>query len=166
MNNYNLPSETYMAQIEKVPQGDEQSLKDNVINQVLGDRLDVLRIILFDISSEVRSRKYLTSSLIDKIDKDICEIKGELYEIETWAFGRSRTIDIRRNHIEKKIAELKKEKRDKETERWRDIAPLKKEFRERFKEYKSVLRNFNLIANNNFMNKQNGNKESKNNGLR
>ena len=111
------------------------------------DRIITSKSLLVDIFSEMNNRKELSNILIGEINNDIFDLKAKLFELDSWFIGRNRMIDTRRNKLEQSINELEKEKRDKETEKWQDIARLKKEFRDRFKEYKDILRRFSIISN-------------------
>lgn len=144
--NYNiLPSENYLP-FNRDEAATTEARKKDLIDDVLGDRIEVLIKIMSDISGDINNRNELSCRLIKTIESGICDLKSKLYEIEIWQIGSNRVIDTRRNEIEKKIQQLEKEERDRETERWRDIAPLKKEFREEFKKYRDVLRRYSIIS--------------------
>ena len=143
-----LPSENYLYAENKEIET-EQSGRQDIINQILGNKIEILQRILVDISSEITNRKKLSITLVKTIETRQLEYSADLYTLDFWPMGTNRHIDIRRNEIEKRIHQLEKEKRDRETERWQDIAVLKKEFRSTYKEYNDVLRRFNVIRDGN-----------------
>lgn len=123
----------------------EQNPKHDLIHKILGNKIEILQRLLIDISAEIDNRRSLSITLVKIIEERQIEYSANLYELDIFPLGTNRQIDIRRNEIEKRIHQLEKEKRDRETERWQDIAALKKELRYTYKEYNDVLRRFNVI---------------------
>lgn len=119
-----------------------------IINQLLGNRLYDLQQILREINSEITERLDLSHKLSRNIDSESCMIKNKLLSIERYPIGLNRIIDNRRDHIEKLLDDMEKEKRQRVTEGWKDIALLRKELRSTLKEYKNILRKLDIVTGN------------------
>jgi len=128
-------------------QSEQAGDKNDIVNIVIGDKLDTFRSVLVDIFSQIDDRKHLKKYVLRNIDMEICEHGSELHSLQNWYIGISQNIDTRRNALEKLVCQLEKEKRDRVTESWRDISELKRELRQRFIEYCDVRRKFSIIRN-------------------
>jgi len=124
---------------------DISSLVDdsNLVNTLLEDRLNVLSLLLQDLRSEMVLRITLKDSLIERIDERMCYLTTRFYELDP--LQGSRNTEKLRNSVIQQLEGLEREKRDRATEGWRDIAVLKKEFRVSYKEFRDVLRRAKIV---------------------
>ena len=126
---------------------DEMSVssKNGILNKVFKDKFDTLKITLFDIVYELNNRSALDLTLTKKINEDICRLRTQLFELESYSIGSNQSVDKRRGALEDKIHELEKELRNQDIKRWQDIVILKKELRTAFREYRDLKRKFVII---------------------
>ena len=148
MYNYIIPFKNYELDIkrnhkynnelntDKIAGKNNRLSKDNLIEQVLKDNLTTIKTILLEISKGIEDRYYLGDNLIKDINEYMCLLNTKLFEVKDPYGGRNPSLEKRRISIENKICELNKEIRDRETERWRDIEVLRKEFRNIFIEHR------------------------------
>lgn len=87
----------------------------------------------------------LSRLVLGDIEKDYCYLKTKLFELYTWQTGSSRTVESRRLGIERLLGDLNQKSRDEQVECWRNIAELKREFRNWFKQYKDLLQRVGLV---------------------
>jgi len=116
--------------------GDRQST--DPLDDLLTGRLRTLGQSIDQILEEVESRQRLGERIIESIDRQMCMLKEPLYM--TAPFGPS-TVTVgdprRRTAIEKELASLETEKRHEEVGTWKDVAGLKRELRELWRDYDS-----------------------------
>lgn len=114
--------------------GDRQSA--DPLDDLLTGRLRTLGRSIEQIVEETESRQRLGDRIIESIDLQMCRLKEPLYL--TAPFGSS-VVTVgdpkRRTAIEKELAALETEKRHEEVGTWKDIAGLKRELRELWREY-------------------------------
>jgi hypothetical protein len=126
------------------PEDSSRKEDDNLVNLLLEDHLKVLSQILKDVREEMINRIEFKDILIERIDERMCYLMTRLYELDP-LLHRPGKIEGHRNEIIAELEGLEREKRDRATEGWRDIAPLKKEFRESYKEFRDVLRRAKIV---------------------
>lgn len=131
--------------LKKINNDIEKTDDSGYLKEVLTDKISLLEEILKDLDEQIKDREYLKDSIVKKFDEGICYLRTKLYEIDSWELGKNRTIDSRRSKIEQELEQLKSQKRTEARECWRDIALLKKEKREFFKEYRDALRRVKVI---------------------
>ncbi len=96
----------------------------------------ILENIIGQVVKEIEERKMLLDTTIDGIDRQMCELNTALMAVAPWGDSPSTLGDPRRRaSLEKDIAALVAEKRHETTATWKDIAGLKSELRELFREY-------------------------------
>lgn len=133
-------SPDYFA-IPPEPESDEAgSLED-----LLADKVRALWNILGQIEREIQGRKDLSGDIIYRISQHYCYLKTKLYELDIWPLGASRSIENRRSGLEKQLDTLNQEQRREQVQRWQDIALLKKEFREWFKQYCDLVQRVKIV---------------------
>ncbi|MEW5911314.1 MAG: hypothetical protein AB1814_02060 [Thermodesulfobacteriota bacterium] len=125
----------------KKPSADKE-----IIRNILEDKVVFFKQILDDIDNQVKDRMILKESILHKLDERLCDLKTKIYEIETWGLGRNKSIDSRRDKLEKEIEALAKQKSEEHRESWRDIALLRKEHRQFSQQYRNAARKTGLIS--------------------
>jgi len=130
---YTLPLRT-----PQIPER-KSDLNENIAVEFLNDKLLISRWILNDISDEIQGRIEFNDSLIDRIDDSMCELVTRLYQLEP------RHDTMKENEILVQLKTLETEKRNRETEMWRDIAALKQELRLAYKEFKGIVSRTKII---------------------
>lgn len=116
-----------------------------ILNEVFRDRLDTVRLTLFDILYELNNRSNLDIRLSKNINEDICNLRAQLLALESWPIGGNQSVDRRRVALEDKIHELERDLRNHDIKRWQDMVALKKELRNTFREYKDLKRKMRII---------------------
>jgi len=113
----------------------------------LEDKLQFLREGISEVEEQLRLRKEQEQALIDEIDQQICEVKSSIYALDYSGDMRNPPqMNQRRNHLEKEIKMLEKEKRQQELDCWRDITALQKDLRQLKKEYRAVKRSTGALC--------------------
>lgn len=131
--------------IEESPDDIKEVKDEYFLKDVLTEKIRFLREILTEIDNQMKDRETLKEKILIKINKGICYLRTQIYEIDSWGYGNNKSIDLRRSKIEKEVEALKKQKRDELRESWRDIALLRKEHREFFHQYRNALRRVKVI---------------------
>lgn len=115
------------------------------LETLLTEKISCLSNILAQIQQDMQSRRALSGTVMQHIDQHYCYLKTKLFELYTWALGRSRSIEQRRSSLEKQLDALDQEKRLELVKSWQDIEGLKKEFRQWFKQYRDVMQRAKII---------------------
>lgn len=118
----------------------------DIIRDILEDKVVFFKQVLDDIDNQMKDRMILKESILHKVDERLCKLKSKIYEIETWGLGRNRSIDSRRDKLEKEIEALAKQKSEEHRESWRDVALLRKEHRQFSQQYRNAARKTGLIS--------------------
>ena len=106
------------------------------IEDLVFAKLNSAEVTLDQITEEIEAREKLHERLLYELDHEIC-VQGEaLLQVaphgsSPFTVGDSR----RRSALEADLARLKGEKRHEEVAAWKDVASLKREFRELLREY-------------------------------
>lgn len=123
----------------------EDNEQTDSLENILQEKVHCLSDILRQIVHDIKSRKDLSLNVIYRIYQHYCYLKSNLFELYTWELGRNRGIEIRRVRLEKQLGTLKQEKRQEQIHSWQDIALLKKEFRNWFKQYRDLVQRVKII---------------------
>ena len=108
----------------------------------------ILENIIGEVLKEIEKRELLMETALDTISNQECQLKTALMAVAPWGDSPSTLGDPRRRAaLEKEIASLEAEKRSEETAAWKDIAGLKKELREVFREYLEERRKQQVMQN-------------------
>lgn len=118
---------------------------NGILNEVFKDKFETVKSTLFDIVSELNNRLALDHQLTRKINEDICRLRTQLFELESWPTGGNHAMDKRRGALEDKIHKLENELRIQDIRRWQDMVFLKKELRKTFMEYNDLKRKLKII---------------------
>ncbi|MBU2613905.1 hypothetical protein KJ925_05640 [Patescibacteria group bacterium] len=121
--------------------------KRDVFTDIISDKVKFFKQILDEIDGQIKDRECLKDTIQQKIDLRLCKLKTKIYEVEPWGLGNNKNIDSRRDKLEKEIEALAKQKSEESRESWRDIALLRKEYRQFSEQYRNALRKSNLIGN-------------------
>lgn len=120
--------------------------EDNSLENLLHEKVRSLSDILAQIALETNNREELSLKVIDKIYRHYIYLKSKLFELYGWEPGINKGIEIRRSKLEKELNTLNQEKRQEDIQCWQDIALLKKEFRDWFKQYSDLLQRVKIIV--------------------
>lgn len=116
--------------------GIERDAWQDPLDAFVSGKLRIIEHAIQQITDEIQKRELLQDVMIDAIDNQMCELKTALMAVAPWGDAPSTIGDPRRRaSLEKEIASLDAEKRRETTAAWKDIAGLKKELREVFREY-------------------------------
>ena len=114
----------------------------NIIEKHMNERLITLASILNDIQAELRHRISLKNTLVEQIDLSMCDLTTRLYQIQDLSPINSSSL----NQLLMQLENLNAEKRARETEAWRDIAVLKREFRQWYKEFMAMQERAKILS--------------------
>jgi len=84
---------------------------------------------LSQLNKEMETRLELRDRSFQKLDYQITEAASSLKEFSQWGLGYNVGVDVKRNFLEKMLAELRKERRREELSAWEDVVALRKERR-------------------------------------
>ncbi|HQN00965.1 MAG TPA: hypothetical protein PLL36_07820 [Candidatus Hydrogenedentes bacterium] len=117
------------------------------LEMLLAGKLRIVEASIEQITQEIEGREDLRNSMLNAIDKELCQQKELLYQV---APHGSATFTIgdpkRRTGIEKAIATLEAEKRHETGSAWKDIAGLNKELRILLREHEEEKRRQRVIG--------------------
>ena len=92
------------------------------------------------IGEEINSRLELHFDQLDEIQRETKYVEWSLEEFEHWGVGYNTGVDVKRNHLERLLAERRKEHRGTRLSAWEDIVALRKLLRETEEKYLNLVR--------------------------
>jgi len=109
------------------------------------EKIDSLRYSVQQVSAEITTRHEFANKFLYQIDYQIRECASSLAEFNRWGLGYNTGVDKKRNHLERMLSDLRKERRATELRCWDDIVALRKDMRNTLSEYKDILRRGRLL---------------------
>lgn len=97
------------------------------------------------LEEEALARAQLHDESIGEIDYQISRAALSLDQFTGIGISQYAGIEIRRAHLERQLANFRRDRRGAFLKTWEDIASLRKEFREAVVEYKSLLSRLGLL---------------------
>lgn len=108
----------------------QENATDSPVTALFSDKSKTLKATVKELFDEIDRRKKLNSSLLGKINNEMCDNKTYLFEVEDVVNRRYESEDMkfgrRRTQIEQRLLTLEQEKRKEYLEYWRDMMFLKK----------------------------------------
>ena len=141
----------YLDPKDKMParedqRNNEKSLDaDRLYKHFFLNKLDSFRREIYQLDSELESRKMIHNQLVQEFDSQILSASIFLDRIRHWGIGYRTGVDIERNFWERRISDLTKEKRNEKLKLWKDSQSLKERRREIEREHKELLEKLGLI---------------------
>jgi len=121
---------------------------EEIFRSLSDAKLGNIKGVIDDINELIDKRQKLTSELFSDIDKTNIEINNSLLELKTIINSPNINKDeLVRAQLElrKKLIELEEVKMQEKVNNWRDIALLKKELRDRVREFKEKETSVSLL---------------------
>lgn len=109
------------------------------------EKLGSLRDTVDQVSAEITTRHEFADKFLYQIDYQIRECASSLSEFDRWGLGYNTGVDKKRNHLERMLSDLRKERRATELRCWEDIVALRKDLRETLTEYKDIIRRGRML---------------------
>ncbi len=81
----------------------------------------------------------------NELDYQISRAAFSLSEFNRWGLGYNTGVDVKRNMLEKQLADLRREKRRTELQCWEDIISLRKDLRKTAEEYNGLLNRKDIL---------------------
>jgi len=110
------------------------------------DKLDVQRLHVSGLASQIRRRNAIKDENLSRIDLDMVKCQSVLLELEHIPKVFDPTIARTRNTFEKELLTLEKEKRAEYVSWWRDLVLVKRDLITAFKEFTSAEKRVDLIS--------------------
>lgn len=123
----------------------EESLNSTTLDSFFTDKLELNRLHVSGLISQIHRRNNMKDENLYRIDKDMMKCQSKLFEIEHIPKWYNANITRTRNTLEKEILALEKEKRAEYVSWWRDLVLIKKDLINTFKEFKSAEQRQNLV---------------------
>ena len=109
------------------------------------EKLGSLRDTVDQVSAEIITRHEFADKFLYQIDYQIRECASSLSEFNCWGLGYNTGVDKKRNHLERMLSDLRKERRGTELRCWQDIVALRKDLRDTLSEYKNIIRRGRML---------------------
>jgi len=121
------------------------SREHDSLEGLIGDKVRCLGDMLTQIQQDMQRRTVLSEQVITRIYQHYCYVYTKVLELSTWQMGSNKTIESRRLRLEQQLDALKQETRQEQVQCWQDIALLRKEWRQWFKQYSDVMQRARII---------------------
>lgn len=116
------------------------------IDAVLVERVRVLRGLVEEVGDDCVRREELSRLVAERVWADYLSLRCELLPLQSYPFSLDRSFDRRREDLEARLDRLCFEARREEVERWRDVAVLRREQRQWFREYCDLRQRLLLLG--------------------
>jgi len=121
------------------------------------EKIEHVKMPIHEASDFIENRIKDLKGTIDQLNKEIClrfEMKKKfdleleyqlsradfsLGQFKFWGLGYNTGVDVKRNLLERQLADIRREKRRTELQCWEDIISLRKELRRILDEYKMLI---------------------------
>ena len=130
--------------VREAPRIEAESSKDPT-DQLMGERLAISREQIAHHKQELDTRQELQDYFLARIDYQITEAAFSLSELQSWGVGYNTGVDVKRNFLERQLAQLRKDRRDTELRTWEDVVQIRKGLREALKEYRELRQRYKMM---------------------
>jgi len=131
--------------IEKVEEKQEPE-KPKEFAEFFAYKLKDLGKTIDQLNKEIRIRLEMKQTFDAELDYQISKAAFSLEQFKFWGLGYNTGVDVKRNMLERQLADFRKEKRRIELQGWEDIISLRRELREALDEYNNLLRRKNALS--------------------
>ena len=91
------------------------------------------------INKEIYLRFEMKNKFDTELDYQISRAAFSLGQFKFWGLGYNTGVDVKRNMLERQLADFRREKRRIELQDWEDIIGLRKDLRKVLEEYKTLI---------------------------
>jgi len=123
----------------------EEIRKPKELQDFFTYRIQDLRGTIDKINQEISNRFEMKKEFEKEIDYQIGKAAFSLGEFKFWGLGYNTGVDVKRNLLERQLADFRKEKRRTELQCWGDIIGLRKDLRKVLEEYNTLLKRKNIL---------------------
>ena len=116
---------------EKIPPLEASGFIENRIKDVRGT--------IDQINKEIHVRFEMRNKFDKEMEYQISKAAFSLGEFKFWGLGYNTGVDVKRNMLERQLADFRREKRRIELQGWEDIIGLRKDLRKVLDEYKMLI---------------------------
>lgn len=121
-------------------EGKEPERKLFDVEQYFQERFDTTRSRVEQIRREVDARVEIRADFMREIDLQISYAQMSLEKFSGWGVGYNTGVDVKRNHLERQLLQLRTERRAAELRTWQDLVGLRKDLRDAMEEYRATFR--------------------------
>lgn len=136
--------------LEDILFSEEVEQPRNVLDKLIFDKQKSLRSVARALFKEIRLREALNIHLLNKINKEICNVGNQISEIKLIGninYSVTRSEDKHKiMNLKTQIQNLEREKRVEYLSCWRDLMILKKDFLNVMREYWELNRRQSMMA--------------------
>jgi hypothetical protein len=135
--------------LEKLIEKDEERQepgKPKEVAEFFAYKLKDLGETIDQLNKEIGTRLEMKQTFDAELDYQINKAAFSLGQFKFWGLGYNTGVDVKRNMLERQLADFRREKRRIELQGWEDIISLRKELREALEEYDSLLRRKNALS--------------------
>lgn len=123
----------------------EEGRKPKELQDFFTYRIQDLRGTIDKVNQEISTRFEMKKEFEKEIDYQIRKAAFSLGEFKFWGLGYNTGVDVKRNLLERQLADFRKEKRRTELQCWGDIISLRKDLRKVLEEYNTLLKRKNIL---------------------
>ncbi len=106
------------------------------IDSYITDRAQAARQQFSEVRAELATRFDLNTKFMAEMDVQINYLQLSLQQFAGWGVGYNTGVDVKRNHLERQLQQLRTERRGAELRAWDDLVKVRKELREAMKQYR------------------------------
>jgi hypothetical protein len=103
------------------------------------NRIKDLKGTMDQINKEIYLRFEMKNKFDTELDYQISRAAFSLGQFKFWGLGYNTGVDVKRNMLERQLADFRREKRRIELQGWEDIIGLRKDLRKVLDEYKMLI---------------------------
>ena len=120
--------------------------REEPVSAYFSDQLSRLKQHIEGLQQELQTRRDLHHGFRDEIEYQISRAAFSLKEFQFWGIGYNRGVDIKRNFLERQLADFRHKNRQEDLRFWDDLVESRKKLREALSEYRDTLRRASLAG--------------------
>ncbi len=110
------------------------------LDSYFADRIELSQERKDQIGRELKTRGDLASQFLQEIDREISYLQFSLERFTGWGVGYNTGVDVKRNHLERQLQQLRTERRAAQLRAFDDIVRLRHELAEAMRDYRAARR--------------------------
>ncbi len=135
----------FLDQLTEMPAPAEAPTREPV-SAYFSDKLSKVRQNIEGLRRELEVRRGLHHRFREEIDYQISRAAFSLKEFQFWGIGYNRGVDIKRNFLERQLADFRHKRRQDELRFWDDLVESRRKLRDALSEYGDALRRARLVG--------------------
>lgn len=123
---------------------DPQAFAENMLDNILGDKLQFTRETIYQINTELRTRKNMLFDVHEEIEQEVKGLEEYLHRLNFFDMDNKGASLLRAN-VRAQLTQTNKERRNHVVNAWQDLVRSRQQLRGYIEKYESLIRTRALL---------------------